>query len=214
MGLRLKKILEEDLLFGLWEIEEGYRELLQTVNVDKEERIILETFRSHLRKIEWLSVRALLKECLNDDDKILYNVNRKPYLANNHYNISISHSHKFTAILLSKTKKVGLDLEYMSHKISNIEKKFINEKEYITPQDELRKYHLYVHWCAKEALYKLLDKQNISFRENVILDPFEPKEQGIVKGTVKNDFMEERYDLHFFKRDNYIFAWSSKSLLV
>lgn len=211
MGILIKEKLEEDLIFGLWEIQEDLEELLNTVTIDKEERVILENFKSYPRKLEWLSVRALLKNCIRQDIRILYNGNRKPYLENHLYHISISHSGNYTSILLSKHKKVGLDMEYMSHRISNIRSKFMNENEYVTEDPGLQNYHLYVHWCAKEALYKLLDKKNISFKDHIMIKPFQPGEKGSLKGTVQNEHFNHEFDLHFFSMHNYIIVWSSST---
>jgi phosphopantetheinyl transferase len=57
-------------------------------------------FSSNSRKLEFLSVRALLSELIGKDAKIVYNKNNKPFLKDGSRFISISHSHKLTAILL------------------------------------------------------------------------------------------------------------------
>ncbi len=113
---------------------------------------VLSGFKNEGRKLEWLSVRNLINDLTGRESRIIYNADRKPFLKGNSYSISISHSHNLTSILLSKDRRVGIDLEYMSHKISNISFKFINEQELITDDPQVRTYHLYIHWCAKEAL--------------------------------------------------------------
>ena len=67
--------------------------------------------------------------------------------------------------------------------LASIAHKFINENDVITADEEQRKYHLYIHWCAKEALYKICDKQDINFRDNLTIEPFEPMERGVLTGT-------------------------------
>ncbi len=91
-------------------------------------------FASTSRKLEFLSVRALLAELLGKDARIVYNKNNKPFLKDGSRFISISHSHKLTAILLSTNEKVGIDLEYMSSNIGAIAFKFINRREKITKE--------------------------------------------------------------------------------
>ncbi|NJK86471.1 MAG: 4'-phosphopantetheinyl transferase superfamily protein [Bacteroidales bacterium] len=125
--------------------------------------------------MEWLSVRVLLHELTGKELTIIYNGDRKPFIKGNSYHISISHSKNFSSVLLSRNRKVGIDLEYMSHRIERIAYKFINEKEYI--EDEFRKYHMYIHWCAKEALYKICDKQDINFKENLVIEPFSQRKK-------------------------------------
>jgi 4'-phosphopantetheinyl transferase EntD len=115
-----------------------------------------------------------------------------------------------TSIFLSKTKRVGIDLEKMSHKISSIGHKFINSQEIITEDPELKRYHLYIHWCAKEALYKICDKQDINFKENLTITPFKPKDKGIIEGRVLNSNGVEDFKLRYQKYKDYAIAWTCK----
>jgi 4'-phosphopantetheinyl transferase EntD len=210
VGLLVNKWLKPDLLLGMWEIKEDYDTLVNLYSPDEEDMAKLDSFKNHHRKLEWLSVRILLKTLLNQQIKIVYNAERKPFLAGQPYNISISHSKNLTSVLLSKTRKVGIDLEYMSHRISAIAHKFINENEKITGDENLEKYHLYIHWCAKEALYKICDKQNINFKENLTITPFIPRKEGEITGRVKNELLDDDFTIHFFRLNNYIIAWCSK----
>jgi 4'-phosphopantetheinyl transferase len=206
------KQLDGDCLLGLWQINEEYDELISELNLSDDELATLETFKNYYRKLEWLSVRRLLIEMTsNKNSRITYNDAHKPFLEDNSYNISISHSYQLTSILMSKTRKVGIDLEYMSHKIKSLEHKFVNDKEVITRSNkENHKYHLYIHWCAKETLYKICDKQDINFKHNITIQPFEPKEEGEVFGFVDNDFRHEKFLINFFKWENYIIVWTCK----
>lgn len=210
MGLLINKYVDSDVLLGLWDITENYDNLLSGLNLDSSDISILERFKNENRKLEWLSVRKLLSEMVNSNVKIVYNSERKPFISDNSFNISISHSHNFTSILLSKNKRVGIDLEFMSHRISKIAHKFINDDESITSHPDLVKYHLYIHWCAKEALYKICDKQDINFKDNITIAPFKPVVQGKVKGKVHTGKINDEFDLNFFRLNNYIIAWCSK----
>ena len=67
-----------------------------------------------------------------DHSKITYNADNKPFINGGSANISISHSRSLTAILVSPDKRVGIDLEYMSGKISRLGHKFMNERERLT----------------------------------------------------------------------------------
>ena len=154
MGCITKHYLNEFSILGVWKIEEDLDTLLSMVSLNGDDKKRYKGFSSNSRKLEFLSVRALLAELLGKDASIVYNKNNKPFLRDGSRFISISHSHKLTSILLSTNEKVGIDLEYMSSNIAAIALKFLNIKEKITKVNEYRKYHLYIHWCAKEALYK------------------------------------------------------------
>ena len=211
MGCITKHYLNEFSILGVWKIEEEIEALLDLVVLDNVEKKRYKGFSSNSRKLEFLSVRALLSELIGKEAKIVYNKNNKPFLKDGSRFISISHSHKLTAILLSTNEKVGIDLEYMSTNIAAIAFKFLNRKEKVTRELEDRKYHLYIHWCAKEALYKICDKEGISIRKNLTIEPFKLKESGEIKGHVHTDKLNESFDLYYSKYDNYAIVWTKKN---
>jgi phosphopantetheinyl transferase len=211
MGCITKHYLNEFSILGVWKIEEDLETLLEFVVLDNDEKKKYKAYSSNSRKLEFLSVRALLSELIGKEARIVYNKNNKPFLKDGSRFISISHSHKLTAILLSTNEKVGIDLEYMSSNIAAFAFKFLNRKEKITKENEDRRYHLYIHWCAKEALYKICDKEGISISKNIIIEPFKLKESGEIKGQVHTDRINESFDMFYSKYDNYAIVWTKKN---
>ncbi len=211
MGCITKHYLNEFSILGVWKIEEDINSLMDLVSLDIDEKKRYKGFNSNSRKLEFLSVRALLAELIGKDARIVYNKNNKPFLKDGSRFISISHSHKLTAILLSTNEKVGIDLEYMSSNISAIAFKFLNWKEKITKEQDKRRYHLYVHWCAKEALYKICDKEGISIQKNLTIDPFVVKESGEIKGHVHTDRINDSFNLYYSRYNNYAIVWTKQN---
>ncbi len=207
MGLIIKKQLSTGCMLGVWEICEDYETLRSFLNLEDSDTHALESFRNHERKLEFLSVRSLLTNMTHPSAKIIYNGTRKPSLRDKSFNISITHSHHLTSILLSRNKRVGVDMEYMTDRINKVAHKFISKDEYIIEDKTLQLYHLYIHWCAKEALYKLCDKPNLIFRKNLFISPFQVNEKGVIKGHLDTVLRKEDFDLHYFKHDNYIIVW-------
>ncbi len=211
MGCITKHYLNESSILGVWKIEEDIDSLLELVVLDIDEKKKYKSFSSNSRKLEFLSVRALLSELIGKEARIVYNKNNKPFLKDGSRFISISHSHKLTAILLSTNEKVGIDLEYMSSNIAAIAFKFLNRKEKVTKEMEERKYHLYVHWCAKEALYKICDKEGINFKKNITIEPFKLQQSGEITGQVRTNKINELFDLYYSRYDNYAIVWTKKN---
>jgi 4'-phosphopantetheinyl transferase len=211
MGCITKHYLNEFSILGVWKIEEDLEALMKLVVLDNDEKKKYKGFSSTSRKLEFLSVRALLAELIGKEAGIVYNKNNKPFLKDGSRFISISHSHKLTSILLSTNEKVGIDLEYMSSNITALAFKFLNRKEKITKINEERRYHLYLHWCAKEALYKICDKEGINFKNNITIDPFPLSESGEIKGHVHTKKINESFDLFYTKYDNYAIVWTKKN---
>lgn len=214
MGCITKHYLNEFSILGVWKIEEDLDTLLNMVLLDSNDKKRYKEFKSNSRKLEFLSVRALLAELVGKEASIVYNKNNKPFIKDGSRFISISHSHKLTAVLLSTNEKVGIDLEYMSSNIAAIALKFLNVKEKITRENEFRKYHLYIHWCAKEALYKICDKEGISIRKNITIEPFQVKDAGTIRGKVHTNKIKETFDLHYSKYDNYAIVWTKKIMTL
>lgn len=210
MSCITKHYFNEFTVLGVWKIEEDIPTLLNGITLSAEDKKKYKTFRSNSRKQEFLSVRALLKELLGDEARIVYNKNNKPFLKDGSHFISISHSHNYTALLLSTREKVGIDLEYMSSNISALAFKFLNRKEKATTNRELRKYHLYIHWCAKESLYKICDKEGINIRRDITIEPFDVKDSGEIKGLVRMGKKEEAFDLFYTRYENYALVWTRK----
>lgn len=210
MGMIIHRECADRCQLGIWLIQENYDDLFSRVTLNSNELATLENFRNHNRKIEWLSVRTLANEMTGRNVRIIYNAERKPFLEDDSYNISISHSHNFTSILLSKDRHVGIDLEYMSHRINGIADRFIHKSEKVTDDPALIQYHMYIYWCAKEALYKICDKRDIHFKKDIIIDPFEPEEEGELTGIVKTGRGKEKFNLNYCRIDNYAIVWSCK----
>lgn len=210
MGILRNEQVADDCLLGMWEIKEDFNTLYSRVKLDKDEIETLDSFKNYSRKVEWLSVRVLLSEITGKSSKIVYNSERKPFLQDNSYNISISHSYRLTSILLSRNKRVGIDLEYMSHRIKNIAHKFINEEEIVSGAPSVEGEHLYIHWCAKEALYKICDKNNINFKTNLTIRPFIPESKGVITGLHHDEGIYDEYLMSYFIQDNYVIVYTCK----
>jgi len=210
MGCIIKYHLNDSSVLGVWRIEEDLDTLLQTVTLNADEKKKFKSFRSVSRKFEFLTVRALLAELTGNTTGIVYNKNYKPFLKDGSMFISISHSHQLTAILLSVNEKVGVDLEYMSSNIAAVALKFMNIKEKITKDPANRLYHLYLHWCAKEALYKICDKEISSIRKEISIEPFKVHDSGEITGSIHTNVINENFNLQYIKYDNYAIVWTKK----
>jgi 4'-phosphopantetheinyl transferase len=210
MGLVMQKYVHDDCLLGIWEINEDLFSLYAMLDLTGEEIDTLNSFKNYNRKLEWLSVRVLLTHMTGPGIKIYYNSNKKPFLTDPAYHISISHSYRLTSIMVSQRHRIGLDLEHVSNKISDLAGKFLTPPEENAIDGRCRKYHVYLYWCAKEALYKICDKQNINFREDIIIDPFIPAPEGTITGKVNTDTIREDFTLKYFKYHDYAIVWCYK----
>ena len=154
----LRIIKRDEATIGLWEMVDGEfdsytDDYLRGAIGEAEKR-----YKSNARRMEYICERALLKDMMNGRIvKIFHNEDGKPML-NNGLNISISHTRGYIAIILSETKNVGIDIEYVSDRVEKIASRFMREDE---SADDIMS--LLIHWCAKETLYKLFSSEHLDF---------------------------------------------------
>ena len=158
----------------IWKITESLEELLGKVVLKEKTQVRLNKMKSQMHQRAFLSVRMLLKEAGHTDFDLHYDEFGKPYF-NDGKHVSITHSHYFSAIIISN-ETVGIDIEMQREKIIRIADKFVNAteldrlKRFDTP-DYIKK--LTVKWGAKEAIFKIRNEKGISFKDHIQVHPFE-----------------------------------------
>ncbi len=200
--------------------------LEQLINLKFSEKSI-NVLREQLRKIKaesrlreklfsWLVLHALLGATNNADLIIKYDNNGKPtaVFEGKKINISLSHKKELLAVISSNNKTVATDIEMISEKILRIKQKFANKKELFFAEnlkEENRKEILTKIWSAKETLFKLWEKGNLDFRENlnVCIDS---------QGTVGNiNFNEKNIEVKIKQKEieaenrKFILSWALNS---
>jgi 4'-phosphopantetheinyl transferase len=211
MALADFKLLDNKTSYAIWKIEESAEELYKQLQLKDHEIEYLEKLNNGKRSLHWLSTRVLLRKMLNTSEYIDCRIDEhgKPYLVNFPHQISLSHSYDYAAVMISEDKPVGIDIELIKNKIERIAKKFLdgNELGFIDPANAIE--HLYVCWCAKEAVYKLHGKNNISFLADIHLKPFSFKQAGSFKAflALKNKQLE--YEVHYEKFNDYMIGYVS-----
>lgn len=70
---------------------------------------------------------------------------------------------------------------------------------------------MYLHWCAKEALYKICDKEGIRIRKDITIEPFEVKDSGEINGKVSTRKIKDSFTLYYARYDNYAIVWTKKN---
>ena len=105
-------------------------------------------------------------------DKIRRSIHNKPYLEGRREKISISHTGDLLAVIISESKRVGVDIEILSERVSKIAHKFIHAEEMKSIEENNKVIQQLILWCAKESMYKLFEKRELSFKENIRLLPY------------------------------------------
>lgn len=209
MSLFLKKALN-DAALGVWEIEEDVDELYSSVQLSEQEKEHFSLLKSPQRRQHWLSYRLILPHLINagGPTPITYDENGKPFLTNGIRHISVSHSGKFSALIASPTKSVGIDIECMQPKIYRLAHKFLNRKELKQVFSKHSMESLYLIWAAKEALFKLYGKRDLQFRESIRIFPFKFRGKGSVTGEITTPEYRKSFTVFYQTIENYILVYA------
>jgi len=188
------------LIFELTEsIDELYKQL-DFVNIDEFSRIV-----SEKRKSEYLAVRVAMKKMLGSEKIIIYDSDGKPALSDESFQISISHSANWIAVMAHPTRSVGIDIEVPTEKMKKLYKRFLSETEQkeLSNGEHLNK--LMLAWSAKEALYKIIGMEAVDFAKQLRIYPFEVKETGTFIG--EHIPTKQQYKIQYIQNQDFVLAY-------
>ncbi len=168
----------------VWKIEESLEDLTVGIELTEQSKKRVDAMKSILHQQGFMSIRQLLKQAGYVDADVFYDEFGKPHLKDKNY-LSISHSFTFTAIIISKKKPVGIDVEKQRDKIVKIAHKFTPIEEYNTiANHEALVSKLTIVWGAKESLYKIYGKKKLQFLHHIYIEDFsfiDTKTTGVIK---------------------------------
>ena len=202
-----KQHTSEGALLGVWKTEESRDQLLQLLpeNFRAQAAEHIAIIRAEQRVIEWLATRITLYQLLGEEKKILKKENGQPYLADNSFHISISHTRNYVAIILHPTRAVGIDVETISERIRRIAHRFISDDEHIDSSQEV--VHQLLHWSAKESLFKLMKESEIDFKQHLHIEPFTPQSAGVMRAKETKSRDEKSFVTEYEVFEDYVMTW-------
>jgi 4'-phosphopantetheinyl transferase EntD len=197
-------------LIGIWQLTETLEELSKEVTVDELHNPDYLKYSFDPRKCEWLSTRLLLKELIGSDYSIRYSPSGKPSLDHGKYkHLSISHSRDFVAVIVHEENPTGIDIEGISRNFAAIKKRYLSDKELeFSGTDQTS---LCLLWCAKEAIFKLIAREGVEFREQIKIEAFRPETSKEIKAQFQAENEKLSISLHFQIFDNHCLVWTKNS---
>ena len=209
MPLHKVVYLQPNTKLYLWKISEDFDTLLNEVRLKDSSLARLEGMKSESHQKGFLAVRMILQHLEYTDFDLLYDEFGKPHLKPQGCSIkdlelSISHSHDFSAIVISE-QKVGLDLEQLKNKILKIAPRFmdISHLENLSTEEKIKKAT--VIWGIKESIFKLKNEVGISFSDHISENAFTFDDK-VTTATLKFNNKEEKFKIQFEQEEDYIFV--------
>ncbi len=191
MPLTRKQKLDDGSWLAIWKMDEPLDDLPRPRQVD------LSQYQAQ-RLREKLTEYLLLSELTNQNDLVIdHDEDGAPLVEG--FNISISHTRGWAAMIMSEHHRNGVDIEYVSDRVNRIVSRFMCEEE---QQDTLN--GRIITWCAKEAAYKYYHEQHLGLLEMRLL-PFTPQQTGValLKNLRQGDTTAVNYEVN----DSFVIAF-------
>ncbi|MBA2249723.1 MAG: 4'-phosphopantetheinyl transferase superfamily protein [Chitinophagaceae bacterium] len=218
MALFYQHNINEKTKIGVWHIEETESFFLSAVSLQRE------IMHPH-KRLQHLAGRFLLPFLFPGfpNELIAIADTRKPFLQNEAYHFSISHCGDFAAVMVSKTQRVGIDIEMVTPKVEKIKHKFLNTEELLllNRQEAIGNEQLAIGkseltdnqinkltllWSCKEAIFKWDGAGGIDFKKDIHLKSIDPEKQ-----LIDCDFTKHKkvaLQVHYLYFEKMCMAWT------
>ncbi len=165
------------------------------------------------RRTQWMASRVLLKNLLNTTAFVDIYVDQygRPEMQNYDYRMSISHTHDYSAVIISERYTVGVDVESLRHDMARLKNKFMRPDELAAMPAEHSLAYVLLHWSAKEVMYKIYYRRKLDFRDHMGVEPFDLAgnlDEGSFHGWVRKGEYDRRFLLNYKRIDDYYVVWS------
>ncbi|MFM6924027.1 MAG: 4'-phosphopantetheinyl transferase family protein [Ferruginibacter sp.] len=194
---------------AVWHITESEDFFLESVPVQRE-------IKHWHKRLQHLAGRLLLRELYPEFpvEMILIADTKKPFLANEPFHFSISHCGDYAAAIVSKTHRVGVDVELLNTRIEQIQHKFTSDEEleiftqYPAENIQYSTFNiqcLTLCWSIKESVFKWWGRGEVDFKKDIVLRSVTGSPgEGLVHCIFKNEF---ELNIHYLFFNNNFLTW-------
>ena len=186
MPLFYQQDINESTRLGVWQIREEEYFFLKEVPLQRD------ITHPH-KRLQHLAGRYLLKFLFDDFPYDLIRIadTRKPFLHNEQYHFSISHSGDYAATIVSRDKRVGIDVENRTPAVMKVLHKFLNDQEkiFVKTDPSITPYlQETLLWSVKETVFKWHGNGGVDFSEHILVQQFNCYDQGIIDCLFQHEF--------------------------
>ncbi|MEP7145206.1 MAG: 4'-phosphopantetheinyl transferase superfamily protein [Ferruginibacter sp.] len=205
MPLVYQQNINASTKLGVWHIAEPEAFFLEKVPLQRE-------ITHPNKRLQHLAGRYLLKELYPDFSYQLIRIadTRKPFLENEAYHFSISHSGAYAAVIVSTDHRVGVDVELISGKVEKVKHKFLSETEQqLLKEISLGTWPVFneklltAAWSIKESLFKWQGSNEVDFKKHLrVIKITTGGNEGIANCTIlKDDATDLAVHFLFFNKN-------------
>jgi phosphopantetheinyl transferase len=205
-----KIVQDKDGVWAIWKITEEEDLLREHLQFDEG---IPESITNPKKRLEWLGGRIIVKAMLNainlPFNGVVKDEHGKPFPKGHRHQLSLSHSFPYVAGLVDEHVPGGIDREQPKTKLLSLAPRILHPEELQDAGSDVQKHCVY--WCAKESLVKVHGKKDLTFAENLIINPFSLKNEGDIVGRIIVKGSERVIPLHYQVTDDFVMVLSKQT---
>ena len=207
------------LLVSVWHVTEDEDFFLDRLTLFQGELEKLDSYTHPERRLLWLASRYCLKDMLGLDSNLAHVESLSmdsgaPFLSDNSFYISFSHSQDYAAAIASHTHAVAIDLEDAAKPRNlRVARRFMNERELAAWEKNPSKELYLAIFSAKESLIKIFGK-GTSMRDHIHIsfENFDGSPNGILQGTVQKGDIIQQYAVHYHIHSGFVLTYTTRIL--
>lgn len=204
MPLFYQQDINQNTRLAVWKIEEPESFFLEKVFLKR-------TIMHPNKRLQHLAGRYLLLYLFPDFPANLIEIadTRKPFLPNEQYHFSISHCGNFAAAIVSKTERVGIDVELLTPRVEKIKHKFLHpdELQLVDRTTIDRVQLLTLLWSAKEAMFKWWGNGDVDFSEVLRIMQMPVEWEGKIEAAFQKNELNINLELHYRLMNELTLCW-------
>lgn len=204
MPLFYQQDINQYTRLAVWKIEEPESFFLEKVFLKR-------TIMHPNKRLQHLAGRYLLLYLFPDFPANLIEIadTRKPFLPNEQYHFSISHCGNFAAAIVSKTERVGIDVELLTPRVEKIKHKFLHpdELQLVDRTTIDRVQLLTLLWSAKEAMFKWWGNGDVDFSEVLRIMQMPVEWEGKIEAAFQKNELNINLELHYRLMNELTLCW-------
>ncbi|KAA5537086.1 4'-phosphopantetheinyl transferase superfamily protein [Taibaiella lutea] len=185
---------------AIWKVEEHE-------NFFSDQTGLISNKKKEVKRLEHLAGRFLLKYLLPqlEFNNIGISELGKPFMKDNSFHFSITHSFPYIGVAIDFEKEIGIDVQTIQERIHRIQYKFLSEQEQLITENKTDKITL--AWAAKEAAFKRYGLGSVDFIQHMPITEMQFSEDF---ATLKMAFSKDAavFDINLLGGIENDFAWS------
>ena len=204
MPLVFQQNINDTSILGVWKIEESlaFFESIPTMR----------TFRHEAREISHRSCRQIIRTLAPDIDlnQLVQDEHGRPVHKTALVDLSFSHTRGWSAALLTKQDRCGVDIEAIGNKALLVQSKFLSaeDKQVLQTLSFHSECNHTLAWSIKETVFKWYGRGAVDFKKQIRLLSIDPIGDNQVNAQIEfSRDVPRQLTIHGLVHEEYVLTW-------